>query len=79
MHSQKILTRRANRAVERVKRSDSNFSSIFLNNSSCLRHAPNFPLDALLDVLLDTHSPLNLERVPLKLVSALRKLMEYWW
>jgi hypothetical protein len=54
-------------------------NSIFLNNYIRLRYAPNFPLDALLDVLLDTHSPLNLERVPLKLVSALRKLMEYWW
>jgi hypothetical protein len=30
-------------------------------------------LDALLDVSLDTSSPLNLARVPLKLVSALRK------
>jgi hypothetical protein len=65
--------------MERVKRSDSNSSFDFFNNSSRLWHAPNFPLDALLDVLLDTHSPLNLDRVRLKLVSALQKLMEYWW
>ena len=38
-----------------------------------------FLLDALLDVLLNIYSPLNLERVPLKLVLALQKPMEYLW
>jgi len=52
------------------------FGRIFLAISISYGHLQNFVLDVLLDVSLDTRSPLNLARVPLKTNSASMEIRE---
>jgi molybdopterin/thiamine biosynthesis adenylyltransferase len=52
------------------------FGRIFLAISISYGHLQNFALDVLLDVSLDTRSPLNLARVPLKTNSVSMEIRE---
>ena len=65
--------------LERVKRSDLNFSCNFFKQYQFYDSDQLSLLDVLLDVSLHTPLPLNLARVTQDPSPALWKSVKYWW